>query len=218
MIKLKFFDANRGWALANFSKIFRTTNGGQNWNAINLSSNFNFYSMSFPSDSVGFVGSDRWIYKTTNYGINWTTTYLGVNQSFTSIQFLNENTGFVLAIGGHFFRTTNSGLNWQHFLIDKYANLSTGDITFIDDNTGWYVGTFGVIFKTTNGGTVFLNKLVESLPKNYSLFQNYPNPFNSVTKIKYTLAKNSSVKLEVFDILGRKVKVLVSGQQNAGIY
>jgi len=123
-----------------------------------------------------------------------------------------------LATGGHFFRTTNSGLNWQHFLIDKYANLSTGDITFIDDNTGWYVGTFGVIFKTTNGGTVFLNKLVESLPKNYSLFQNYPNPFNSVTKIKYTLAKNSSVKLEVFDILGRKVKVLVSGQQNAGIY
>jgi len=70
MIKLKFFDANRGWALANFSKIFRTTNGGQNWNAINLSSNFNFYSMSFPSDSVGFVGSDRWIYKTTNYGLN----------------------------------------------------------------------------------------------------------------------------------------------------
>jgi len=67
-------------------------------------------------------------------------------------------------------------------LIDKYANLSTGDITFIDDNTGWYVGTFGVIFKTTNGGTVFLNKLVESLPKNYSLFQNYPNPFNSVIK------------------------------------
>lgn len=217
LIRIKFFDSNSGWVLANYSKIFRTTNGGQNWNAINLSSNFYFYSMSFPSDSVGFVGSDGWIYKTTNRGINWSVIYLGVNQSYTSLQFLNENTGFAWASGGHFFRTTNSGVNWQHYHMIRTVTMN-GDLFFLNELTGWHVGDVGTILKTTNGGTVFITRRGEIIPSGYELFQNYPNPFNSVTRIKYTLPKNSSVKLEVYDILGRRVKLLVDGKQDRGSY
>ena len=53
-------------------------------------------------------------------------------------------------------------------------------------------------------------------PLQYSLKQNYPNPFNPVTTIEYELAKDSAVKLIVFDVLGREAAVLVDAQKNAG--
>ena len=53
-------------------------------------------------------------------------------------------------------------------------------------------------------------------PLRYSLKQNYPNPFNPVTTIEYELAKDSVVKLVVFDILGREAAVLVDAQKKAG--
>jgi hypothetical protein len=52
----------------------------------------------------------------------------------------------------------------------------------------------------------------------YKLMQNYPNPFNPTTVINYELPTNSDVRLEVFDMLGRKVETLVSQRQVAGNY
>jgi hypothetical protein len=56
----------------------------------------------------------------------------------------------------------------------------------------------------------------ENLPKEFSLFQNFPNPFNPETVIEYELAKGSDVKVEVFDILGRKCLTLVEQYQPIG--
>jgi hypothetical protein len=44
----------------------------------------------------------------------------------------------------------------------------------------------------------------------------YPNPFNAQTTIKYDLSKASDVSIDIYDILGRKVRTLVSGMQSAG--
>ncbi len=52
----------------------------------------------------------------------------------------------------------------------------------------------------------------------FSLNQNYPNPFNPSTSISYTLPKNGSVKLEVFDVTGRLVSTIVDQRQTAGYY
>lgn len=58
----------------------------------------------------------------------------------------------------------------------------------------------------------------EGLPKKFALSQNYPNPFNPNTVIRYSLPVNSKTNLEIYDILGRKVRTLVNEGQNAGYY
>lgn len=56
------------------------------------------------------------------------------------------------------------------------------------------------------------------IPEEYSLNQNYPNPFNPTTTISYQLKDKSEVKIEIFDILGRKIRQIESGLKSAGFY
>ncbi|TRZ51928.1 T9SS C-terminal target domain-containing protein [bacterium] len=54
--------------------------------------------------------------------------------------------------------------------------------------------------------------------KSIKLYQNYPNPFNPITKIKFVIPKSSDIKLTVYDMLGREVKILAKGKYAPGEY
>lgn len=110
-----------------------------------------------------------------------------------------------------------------------FGNTFSDLITLDDEITGLYkkpdsdilyVLTKEELLKvnTSTKETKSLKKLPVSIeqnsveiPNQITLHQNYPNPFNPSTVIKYQLAKTSLVQLEIFDVAGRKVAVLVDG-------
>ncbi len=52
----------------------------------------------------------------------------------------------------------------------------------------------------------------------WHLFQNYPNPTNGATVIRYHLVRPSRVRLEIFDVQGRMVKILADADEQAGAH
>jgi len=58
--------------------------------------------------------------------------------------------------------------------------------------------------------------LLGDLPEENQLMDNFPNPFNPATTIRYALKDDSQVSLDVYDLLGRKVKTIVDEYQTAG--
>jgi hypothetical protein len=56
------------------------------------------------------------------------------------------------------------------------------------------------------------------VPVDPTLVQNYPNPFNPETVIRYGVAERSPVTVEIFTLLGQKVRTLVNGVQEIGRY
>jgi hypothetical protein len=56
------------------------------------------------------------------------------------------------------------------------------------------------------------------MPFAFSLFQNYPNPFNPITTIGYTLHSSGHVELAIYDVLGRKIRILADEIMSAGMH
>jgi hypothetical protein len=76
----------------------------------------------------------------------------------------------------------------------------------------WGLGTTRSDMGAYGGGVgqIDIDDNEPELPEQYSLSQNYPNPFNSNTIISFHLPEPSNVKIEIFDILGRKIQTLLN--------
>ncbi len=62
------------------------------------------------------------------------------------------------------------------------------------------------------------NQKTNLLPKGFNLSRNFPNPFNPSTNIQYELPATSHVTIDVYDVLGNKVRELVNEEKPAGSY
>lgn len=116
-----------------------------------------------------------------------------------------------------------NGNFWHQEIVDlsPYANHSIkirfhfGTDEAVND-LGWYIDDVEIEFKQP---TKFARNDADSfMPTAFEFKQNYPNPFNPVTQIQYQLAQAGEVRLEIFNLLGRKVMTLVNENQSAGVY
>ena len=55
-----------------------------------------------------------------------------------------------------------------------------------------------------------------ALPRAFALYPNYPNPFNPSTAIRYDLSTDGRVRLNVYDLVGQRIRQLLDGHQPAG--
>jgi hypothetical protein len=79
-----------------------------------------------------------------------------------------------------------------------------------------------VTVSDTSGSLLFRGPLpirrvqTSPVPVSFALGQNYPNPFNPSTRLGFDLPEETRVRMSVFDILGREVRVLVDSRLHAG--
>ena len=102
-------------------------------------------------------------------------------------------------------------------------NLSTGvEVTYMDGDRelGSIRANYGQRMEVPAQASELMmvpdGELVDQdIPMEFSLGQNYPNPFNPSTNIEYALPEAVDVRLEIFNMLGQRVAVLVDAQQQA---
>ncbi|MCF6271238.1 MAG: T9SS type A sorting domain-containing protein [Melioribacteraceae bacterium] len=134
--------------------------------------------------------------------------------------------------------TSWSGIKWVNgntyiksgVTVISHGFLFIGDFNKIIIENGAALYIQGSLTKYTGadifvkpGGTLGFSKIsVEpeltnsNLPTEYKLLGNYPNPFNPSTTIKYSLPKESSVELIIYDIRGKEIKTFSISSQSAG--
>jgi photosystem II stability/assembly factor-like uncharacterized protein len=217
---LFFLNSDTGFC-GGSNKIFKTTNAGLNWFLLYTFESptlGNFpNSIQFLDNETGFVSlNSNTVGVTMNGGKNWSFSHPNIigSEEIPDIYFLNVVTGWAGSdIGRRIYRSTNGGYNWT-IQTDSAGSMS---IHMYDSLLGWSGGRYGIA-KTTNGGLTFISSIGSEIPYSYKLYQNYPNPFNPITTIRFEVSLLSEIKLNVFNILGQKVAVLVDQKLSPGGY
>lgn len=237
--KIYMINAQVGFfSSGNASRLNKTTNSGFNWTTI---SGENGFQDIYFADSLTGWKSNGDMKKTIDGGLNWINQQLppkgGIILTSGIYEFSNVNTDTIWGAGGQVFYgsgrfrgivygTTNGGSNWLIQIPDTSFNIhGFYDIQFLNKLTGWSFGAspnnFSNIHTITGGDTTFYTKIKEvntEIPNYFLLKQNYPNPFNPTTIIFYELRIASYVRLIVYDVSGKEIRVLVNQSQNSGSF
>jgi hypothetical protein len=105
--------------------------------------------------------------------------------------------------------------DYNGICIDPYQNGKLWSVGMFSKSGGWGTGIGYMGWTSTSVGITGNNGLV---PNSYTLSQNFPNPFNPSTTINFTLPKDGLVKLVVYDITGKEIKVLSNEFRTAGYH
>ena len=117
----------------------------------------------------------------------------------------------------------NGNQKWLK-IYPEYDTISTARAIIIDKDLNVFVGGeidrggYPDILVLKYSQPTAIEPISSVIPKEFKLYQNYPNPFNPKSKIKMQIAKLSNVNLIVYDMLGREIAVLVSGELKPGTY
>ena len=151
---------------------------------------------------------------------------LNMIQGWNEINFVNEGFSIPISDGGVYVGyqqlavNFNMGVDWDN---SSYASNSMLDFGI---GLGWEA-----LSNYSPGGVWMMRAQMDSenaletvdgsgssLPDNFSLSQNYPNPFNPSTRIQFGLSEQANTRLEIYNILGESVQIVVDGRMDAGFH
>ncbi|MBZ0178924.1 MAG: T9SS type A sorting domain-containing protein [Melioribacteraceae bacterium] len=211
-------------------KLLKTSDGGINWEDISLPPNHNvrYRYLKFLTEDYGWItGEFRTIFLTTNGGESWINQCPPVDyDSFNKFDAFDEHTAVAVSSAGAIFWTNDGGETWIEQVPKEIYPMLT-DVQIVTREVAYAVGWYGTMLKTTTGGVTWIEEDNDiNITNKYELKQNYPNPFNPTTKIKFTIPNVGdenirplqTVKLIIYDILGREVATLVNKHLTPGNY
>ncbi|UCD18512.1 MAG: T9SS type A sorting domain-containing protein [Candidatus Zixiibacteriota bacterium] len=100
-----------------------------------------------------------------------------------------------------------------------YGTPAAGAYVFTFHPWHLYQDDIRLLFKAITGNySTAVSDESGTLPRQFTLWQNYPNPFNPSTIIRYYLPRAADVSVEIYNILGRKTRTLVTARQKGGDY
>ncbi len=158
------------------------------------------------------------LYRTRDGGISWEDLSSGLPDIPTSAVALDPGDPDYLYVGNDFgvWFSPDGGATWDPFEVGMPTAALVMDLS-VSPSTG-------TLRAVTHGSGVWERTLVSRAggagpgpgPSGTRLLQNVPNPFNHVTAIPFYLEEAGEVSLELFDVRGRRVQVLVDGFREAG--
>jgi uncharacterized protein (DUF608 family) len=154
-------------------------------------------------------------YATVNY-----TTY-GDSYQNQEIVFTTDQAMDVSAI--YVWDLYEDSLNSIHTVLvneveTEYQRTGDGDLRQLKLDWAGTINPSGVTIRIEGDAAGLDEPDFTKIPSDYFLAQNYPNPFKAVARIQYGLSKDAHVRINLYNISGQKVKVLVDESQEAGYH
>ncbi|MGD8781738.1 MAG: YCF48-related protein [Ignavibacteria bacterium] len=230
---IEFVDSSTGYimgsvGLDNFSPIYiyKTHDGGINWDSISVFDGAHTLVLSAANKDTLWAGWFGFA-KSFDGGFTWDTNYEIINGNppyygeprFYDFYQVNGKVGYAATAirketaNFHLCYTEDGGTGWT--ILDIPAEFKPRSVS----SNGKYIFSGGLDGKilTNKASTVGIeNETDLDLP--FELYENYPNPFNLSTTITFYLNQPSFINLEIYNILGIKIKTLLKEYRNRGLH
>lgn len=192
----------------------RSKDGGLTWQQISTGMQVPIQFMAINDNDELFAATlDGNLYHSTNDGENWTLLKSGMG--IFNLFVVNNNDLLAAVDVNHqdigVYRSVDDGQTWfpeKNGLNNKYAfafDINSDGYVFVCTNTGVYRSTSTILGVTNSTETA-------------SLLNIYPNPAESQTTINYSISKDGLAQIDLYDMLGNKVKTIFDGFVVSGNY
>ena len=151
---------------------------------------------------------------------------LNMIQGWNEINFVNEGFSIPIADGGVYVGYQQLAVNFNMGVDWNNSSWAVNSMLDFGIGLGWEP-----LSNYSPGGVWMIRAQMDSenaletvdgfnnqVPDKFSLSQNYPNPFNPSTRIQFGLSEQANTKLEIYNILGESVQIIIDDGMDAGFY
>ena len=147
-----------------------------------------------PGESIAAMKSFFYEYGDHLWGVYGFRDAFNLSQNWYAPSYLAIDEGPIIIM----IENYRTQLLWNNFMANPEIQPMLDAIGFVPDYTG-------------------VEEKPET-PEEFALLNNYPNPFNPTTHIKFHIAQSGPVKLKVYNVLGKEIRMLVNEEKSPGDY